>query len=304
MAGSSKKVIYAALFGNGAIAITKFIASAITGSSAMFSEGIHSVVDTGNQVLLLLGLRQAKKPADKNYPYGHGKEIYFWSFVVAILIFAVGSGLSIYKGIAHIKHPEVITSPYINYLVLGVAILIEAFVFYIALKEFNKSKGDRTYMQAIRQGKDPGLFVVLLEDLAAMLGLIVAMLGIAISQITGNYVFDGIASVGIGIILATIAALLAFETKGLLIGEAADPEVVGGIKKIVNKYSGVEQINEVLTMHMGPDYILVNLSVEFNDEIRTDKLEEVIAKIDREVKGKYKNIKRIFIEAESFSFKS
>ncbi|MEM7402081.1 MAG: cation diffusion facilitator family transporter [Pseudomonadota bacterium] len=304
MAGSSKKVIYAALFGNGAIAITKFFASAITGSSAMFSEGIHSVVDTGNQVLLLLGLRQAKKPADKNYPYGHGKEIYFWSFVVAILIFAVGSGLSIYKGIAHIKHPEVITSPYINYLVLGVAILIEAFVFYIALKEFNKSKGDRTYMQAIRQGKDPGLFVVLLEDLAAMLGLIVAMLGIAVSQITGNYVFDGIASVGIGIILATIAALLAFETKGLLIGEAADPEVVSGIKKIVNKYSGVEEINEVLTMHMGPDYILVNLSVQFNDEIRTDKLEEVIAKIDREVKEKYKNIKRIFIEAESFSFKS
>ena len=304
MAGSSKKVIYAALFGNGAIAITKFIAAAFTGSSAMFSEGIHSVVDTGNQVLLLFGLKQAKKPADKNYPYGHGKEIYFWSFVVAILIFAVGSGLSIYKGIAHIKHPEVITSPFINYFVLGVAILIEAFIFYIALKEFNKSKGERTYMQAIRQGKDPGLFVVLLEDLAAMLGLIVAMLGIAVSQITGNYVFDGIASVGIGIILATIAALLAFETKGLLIGEAADQEVVEGIKKIVNKYSGVQQINEVLTMHMGPDYILVNLSVEFNDEIRTDKLEEVIAKIDREAKEKYKNIKRIFIEAESFSFKS
>jgi len=300
MAGSSKKVIYAALFGNGAIAITKFIAAGITGSSAMFSEGIHSVVDTGNQVLLLFGLKQAKKPADKNFPYGHGKEMYFWSFVVAILIFAVGSGLSIFKGIAHIKHPEVITSPHINYLVLGAAIIIEAFVFYIALKEFNKSRGERTYMQAIRQGKDPGMFVVLLEDLAAMLGLIIAMLGIAVSQLTGNYVFDGIASVGIGIILATIAALLAFETKGLLIGEAADPEVVKGIGKIVSKYSGVEQVNEALTMHMGPDYILVNLSVEFNDEIRAEKMEEVVAKIDKEIKEKYKNIKRVFIEAESW----
>ena len=140
MAGSSKKVIYAALIGNGIIAVTKFIASAITGSSAMFSEGIHSVVDTGNQILLLVGLKQAKKPADDRYPFGHGKEIYFWSFVVAILIFAVGSGLSLYKGIAHVKHPEIITSPIINYIVLGFAIVIEAFVFYIALKEFNKSR--------------------------------------------------------------------------------------------------------------------------------------------------------------------
>ncbi len=302
MAGSSKKVIYAALFGNGAIAITKFIASAITGSSAMFSEGIHSVVDTGNQVLLLLGLKQAKKPADKHYPYGHGKEIYFWSFVVAILIFAVGSGLSIFKGIAHIKHPEVITSPYINYFVLGLAIIIEAFVFYIALKEFNKSKGERTYMQAIKQGKDPGMFVVLLEDAAAMLGLIIAMLGIAASQLTGNYVFDGIASVGIGIILAVIAALLAFETKGLLIGESADPIVVNGIRKIVNDYSGVEQVNEVLTMHMGPDYILVNLSVEFNDDIRAEKMEEVIAHIDKNIKQSFINVKRVFIEAESWKY--
>ncbi len=303
MAGSSKKVIFAALLGNGAIAITKFVASAFTGSSAMFSEGIHSVVDTGNQALLLFGLRQAKKPADKNYPFGHGKEIYFWCFVVAILIFAVGAGLSIYKGIAHIKHPEVITSPHINYIVLGVAILIEAFIFYIALKEFNKSRGKRSYMQAIKQGKDPGLFVVLLEDLAAMLGLIIAMLGIAVSQITGNYVYDGIASVGIGIVLALIAALLAYETKGLLIGEAAEPEIVDGVTKIVNKYSGVEQVNEVLTMHMGPDYILVNLSVEFNDDIRTEKMEEVIANMDQEIKQTFNNIKRVFIEAESWSFK-
>ena len=303
MAGSSKKVIFAALIGNAAIAVTKFVASAITGSSAMFSEGIHSVVDTGNQVLLLFGLRQAKKPADKRYPFGHGKEVYFWSFVVAILIFAVGSGLSIVKGIEHVKHPIEITSPFINYLVLGTAIVIEGVVFYVALKEFNKSKGQQGYLEAIRRGKDPGMFVVLLEDLAALLGLMVAVVGIAASQLTGNYIFDGIASIGIGIILAFIAALLAFETKGLLIGESANQAVVDGIGKVVNKYRGVERVNEVLTMHMGPDYILVNLSVEFNDEIRTEKMEDEISKIDKEIKHKFKNVKRIFIEAESWSFR-
>jgi len=302
MAGSSKKVIFTALIGNAAIAITKFVAAAITSSSAMFSEGIHSLVDTGNQALLLFGLRQARKPADKRYPFGHGKEVYFWSFVVAILIFAVGSGLSIVKGLEHIKHPSEITSPLINYFVLGAAILIEGFVFYIALKEFNKTRGNAGYLEAIRQGKDPGMFVVLLEDAAALLGLMVAMLGIAISQLTGNYIFDGIASVGIGIILAFVAALLAYETKGLLIGESASDEVVDGIREMVVGFTGVERVNEVLTMHMGPDYILVNLSVEFNDEIHTEQMESVIAHIDKSIKQSFVNVKRVFIEAESWKF--
>lgn len=302
MAGSSKKVIFAALVGNAAISITKFVAAAITNSSAMFSEGIHSLVDTGNQVLLLFGLRQARKPADKRFPFGHGKEIYFWSFVVAILIFAVGSGLSIFKGIEHIRHPTEITSPLINYLVLGVAIIIEAFVFYVALKEFNKSRGELGVLEAIQKGKDPAMFVVLLEDAAALMGLTVAMLGIAISQLTGNYVFDGIASVGIGLILALVAVLLAYETKGLLIGESASDEVVDGIGKMVTGFDGVERVNEVLTMHMGPDYILVNLSVEFNDEINTDQMESVISLIDKNIKQSFVNVKRVFIEAESWKF--
>ncbi len=303
MAGSSKKVIYAALIGNGIIAVMKFFAAAFTGSSAMFSEGIHSVVDTGNQVLLLFGLKQAKKPADKRYPYGHGKEIYFWSFVVAILIFAVGAGLSTYKGIQHVIHPHVITDPIWNYIVLSLALIVEGFVFYVAIKEFNKYKGEKKYLEAIRKGKDPGLFVVLLEDAAATLGLIVALVGIAVSQYTGNYVFDGIASILIGMILAGIAVLLAFETKGLLIGESAEEVVVEGIRRVVNKYRGVEKVNEILTMHMGPEYILVNLSVEFNDEIRTEKMEDVVTKIDKEIKQKFKNVKRIFIEAESWRFR-
>ncbi|QMU61577.1 MAG: cation diffusion facilitator family transporter [Gammaproteobacteria bacterium] len=302
MAGSSKKVIFAALIGNAIISIMKFAAAVFTGSSAMFSEGIHSLVDTGNQVLLLFGLRQAKKPADKRYPFGHGKEVYFWSFVVAILIFAVGSGLSIVKGLEHIKHPQVITDPIVNYAVLTFALIVEGWVFYIAIKEFNKVKGSKDYLQAIQQGKDPGLFVVLLEDAAATLGLIVAMIGIAISQLTGNYIYDGVASVGIGIILAFVAALLAYETKGLLIGESADDEVVDGIREMVDGFTGVERVNEVLTMHMGPEYILVNLSVEFNDDIHTEQMESVIAHIDKNIKQSFVNVKRVFIEAESWKF--
>ncbi len=299
MAGSSKKVIYAALIGNAIIAVAKFVMSAITGSAAMFSEGIHSVVDTGNQVLLLFGLKQAKKPPNEKYPFGHGKEVYFWSFVVALIIFAVGSGLSIFKGIQHVAHPTEITSPFLNYLVLGFAIIIEGFVFYIAIKEFNKAKGDKGYLEAVQKGKDPALFVVLLEDAAAMTGLIVAMLGIALSQITGNYVYDGIASIAIGIILAAVAILLAIETKGLLIGESADNDVVDGIRDVLNQTRGVQKVNEVLTMHMGPEYILVNLSVEFSDHIRTEKMEILISQLDREIKTKHKHVKRIFIEAES-----
>ena len=299
MAGSSKKVIYAALVGNGAIAVAKFVMSALTGSSAMFSEGIHSVVDTGNQILLLYGLKQAQKPPNEKFPFGHGKEVYFWSFVVALMIFAVGAGLSMYKGIEHILHPTVITAPFWNYVVLGVAMAIEGVVFFVAIKEFNKSKGNHNYLEAIQKGKDPGLFVVLLEDAAAMLGLLVAMVGIAMSQLTGNYVFDGIASVIIGLILASVAILLAVETKGLLIGESADKKIVAGINDVVKQTRGVQKVNEVLTMHMGPDYILVNLSVEFSDHIRTGQMELLISQVDREIKAKFKHVQRVFIEAES-----
>ena len=194
MAGASKKVIYAALAGNTLIATTKFAAAVYTGSSAMLSEGIHSVVDTGNQVLLLHGLNRAKQPAKaKEFPFGHGKEIYFWSFVVAILIFAVGAGISVYEGFKHILHPQAIQNPTMNYIVLGLAMLFEGGTWSVALREFNKTKGDLGYLEAVRRGKDPSMFVVLFEDSAAMLGLLVAFVGILLSQITGNPVFDGLA---------------------------------------------------------------------------------------------------------------
>jgi len=299
MASSSKKVIIAALIGNSLIAVTKFIASGITGSSAMLAEGIHSVVDTGNQMLLLFGLRQAKKPADANYPFGHGKEVYFWSFVVAILIFAVGAGISIYEGVHALITPHPVQNPLINYIVLILAMIFEAGAWYFAFREFNRTKGKLGYFNAVRQGKDPTLFVVLFEDSAAMLGLIVALIGILLSHLTGILYFDGAASVFIGVILGITAAWLAYETKGLLIGESAGSEVVNGIREICRATQGIARVNEVLTMHMGPEFVLVNLSVDFSDDMPVTLLEPKIAELDKRIKGAYAFVKRVFIEAES-----
>ena len=299
MAAGSKKVIYAALIGNALIAVTKFVAAFLTRSSAMFSEGIHSVVDTGNQVLLLFGLRQAKKPADERFPFGHGKEIYFWSFIVAILIFAVGAGISVYEGVKHLLHPRPIESPHINYIVLALAMVFEGGAWFFAWKEFRKVKGGYGYIQAVQRGKDPSMFVVLFEDTAAMLGLIVAFLGVLLGQITGNLYFDGGASVVIGLILGATAIWLAYETHGLLIGERANPEVAEKIREIVARQDSITHVNELATMHMGPEYILVNLSVDFSGDASADDVEGVVGQLDRELKKALPRVKRVFVEAEA-----
>lgn len=296
---SSTKVILAALAGNTLIAITKFAAAFFTGSSAMLSEGIHSLVDTGNQVLLLYGLHRAKRPADEQFPFGHGKEVYFWSFVVAILIFAVGSGVSIYEGIHTIRDPMPIQFINITYIVLGASFLFEGGAWYFALREFSRAKGKWGYIEAVQRGKDPSMFVVLFEDSAAMLGLLVAMTGIALTQITGELIFDGIASVIIGLILGGTAIWLAVETKGLLIGESANRKVVQGIREITQASPSIEHVNEVLTMHMGPDFILTTISVEFRDDIVADAIEIAIANLDQQIKAKYPNVKKVYVEAES-----
>lgn len=298
MAGSSKKVILAALIGNGLIAITKFIAAGLTRSSAMLSEGIHSLVDTGNQVLLLYGLKQSKRPADPEYPFGHGRELYFWSFIVAILIFAVGAGISTYEGIRHILHPEPVKNPMVNYIVLGLAMVFEGAAWWFAWKAFNEHRGRKGYLKAVHEGKDPTMFVVLFEDSAAMLGLIVAFVGIFLSDFTGILWFDGAASVVIGLILGGTAAWLAYETKSLLIGESADPALVATLRTIADAHPQVESVNKVLTMHMGPDDILVNVSADFTDRSTADQVEQAIAAIDREFKATNPAIKRVFIEAE------
>ena len=303
MASGSKLVIIAALIGNALISITKFIAASITGSSAMMSEGIHSLVDTGNQVLLLYGMKRAAKPPDADFPFGYGKEIYFWSFIVAILIFALGGGISIYEGIQHIRHPEPISNPLVNYIVLGLALVFEGAAWYFAFREFSRVKGRWGYLEAIQRAKDPSIFVVLFEDSAAMLGLIVAFVGVWLSQTTGILIFDGLASVIIGLILVGTSIWLAYETKGLLIGESANQSVIRGIRSALETKSNILHINEILTMHMGPDFILANISVDFADTISAQQVEVDIAAIDRGIKQAFPQIKRVFIEAEKHSNK-
>ncbi|HKK04530.1 MAG TPA: cation diffusion facilitator family transporter [Gammaproteobacteria bacterium] len=299
MAGSSRKVIYAALSANALIAVTKFIAAFVTGSSAMFSEGIHSVVDTGNQFLLLYGLNRSVRPADERFPFGYGKEVYFWSFVVAILIFAVGAGISLYEGVLHILHPAPIENIVVNYIVLGLAILFEGAGWFMAMREFSRAKGQWGYIEAVRRAKDPSTFVVLFEDSAAILGLIVAFAAILLGELTGIPYFDGAASIVIGLILGGTATWLAFETKGLLIGESANQRVIDGIRAVAATFPEVERVNEVLTMHMGPNYILANISVEFQDSTTVPAMEEAVARIDKAIKQAFPRVKRVFIEAES-----
>ncbi|MCP4590656.1 MAG: cation transporter [bacterium] len=301
MAKGSRKVIYAALAGNAGIAVTKFIASTVTGSSAMLSEAIHSVVDTGNQLLLLWGMKRASRPADERFPLGHGKEVYFWSFVVAILIFAVGAGVSLYEGVKHVLHPNPVENVGVSYVVLAIAVVFEGAAWWFALRGFRAAKGARGYFEAVRAGKDPTLFVVLLEDSAALLGLLVAFCGIGLGQLTGNPYFDGGASIIIGLILAAVACLLAWETKGLLIGEAADPAAQHRIREIISAHAGVKQVNELITMHMGPQSILVNISLDFTDELSSAALEEAVAELNGRIKQAVPDVHRVFIEAESWT---
>lgn len=298
-AEGSRKVVLAALAGNALISITKFAASAYTGSSAMLSEAIHSIVDTGNQGLILYGMARARKPADNTHPFGYGMELYFWSFVVAILIFGVGAGVSVYEGIDKIQHPQAITDAYINYLVLGAAFLFEGGAWWVAMQEFRRSKGDKGYFAAVRQSKDAAVFTVLFEDTAATLGLIVAFVGIALGQAFDMPIMDGLASVMIGLILATVAAFLAFECKSLLVGESANSPVVRELRGIVENTDGVIHVNELLTMHLGPRDILVNISLDFADQLSANNVEKTISQIERNIKSAFPQVKRLFVEAQS-----
>lgn len=300
MASGSKKVIYAALLGNSLIAVSKFTAAFFTGSSAMLSEGVHSLVDTGNQILMLHGLKRAAKRADKDHPFGYGMELYFWAFVVAILIFALGAGISLYEGIKHIRHPEIITDPTWNYVVLGLAILFEGWAWYVAYSEFQRGRGKRSFWQEVRHSKDPTIFTILFEDTAAMLGLFAALIGIFFAQYLGIPELDGAASVVIAIILASVAVLLAIECKGLLIGESAGRAVTEGITTIMCDDSRILRVNELLTMHLGPQDILVNVSLDFADDLTSTEVEAAISALEIRVKETYPDVRRVFIEAQSF----
>ena len=301
MAGNSKKVIFAALIGNALIAVTKFSAATYTGSSAMMSEGIHSVVDTGNQFLLLLGLKRAAKPADTRHPYGYGMELYFWSFVVAILIFAVGAGISIYEGIHKIQHPEPITAPWVNYVVLIVSLILEGIATSVAFKEFYRTKGNTPFWQAVRQSKNPAIFTVLFEDMAAMAGLTVALVGLVLAQVLDMPELDGVASIGIGLVLASAAIFLARETKGLLIGESVAEENLQQIQAILDSTPGITKTNAMLTLHLGPEQALLNLSLDLEDDLTATQVETLVAELDAKIRATVPVIYRVFIEARSLA---
>lgn len=299
MASGSTSVVYAALAGNAAIAATKFAAAAFTGSSAMLSEAIHSVVDTGNEGLLLLGMSRSKQPPDPEHPFGHGMEVYFWAFIVAILIFGVGAGVSFYEGVLHISHPEPVSSFVVNYVVLGLAFVFEGTAWCFALREFNRRRGEQGVVKAIRRSKDPTVFTVLFEDTAAILGLLVALVGLLATQFLGAMWADGAASIGIGVILAVAAAGLAYETKSLLTGEAASPGTLAEIRRIALAATGVRAINELRTVHFGPDRILANISLDFDDRLDLADVERTVARLDGAIKERFSEIAYVFIEAQA-----
>ncbi len=299
-AGHGNRTLWIAFAANLGIAVAKFIAAAMTGSSAMLTEGVHSVVDSSNQLLLLWGRRAARRPADQFHPFGYGRELYFWSFVVAVLVFALGAGVSIYEGILHIAHPEPAVSPIIAYGVLGIAFLLEGGSTLEAFKEFRAAKGQLGWFEAVKRSKDPPGFIVLLENGAAMAGILVAAIGLAISQATGNPRFDGMASIVIGVILGFTAFLLAYESKALLIGEAADPDLVAALRELVVQRDGVTSVGEILTVHSSPDQITAMLSVDFDDHISARQVERLVCEIEHEVAKLYPLVRRLYIRPRSW----
>jgi cation diffusion facilitator family transporter len=298
-ASGSHKVVYVALGGNLMIAIAKFVAAGISGSSAMLSEGVHSLVDTVNELLLLYGLHRADLPPDSSHPFCHGRELYFWSFIVALLVLAMGAGVSFYEGVMHIRQPEPVTRPLINYLVLAVSFVFEGTSWCVALREFRARKGRLGYFEAFRLSKDPTAFTVLLEDTAALLGLLVALAGLIGAQLFDLPVLDGVASIGIAGVLAMSAMLLARETKGLLIGEPAHPAVSNAILAIAASDEGVRCANGVLTVQMGPNQVVATLSAEFEDALTTPQIEACINRIEKQAKIAHPEIVSLFIKPQT-----
>jgi cation diffusion facilitator family transporter len=299
MSDSNKIVVYAALAGNLAIALVKFVAAYITNSSAMLSEAIHSVVDTLNEILLLYGMKKSQQPANYKHPFGYGRELYFWAFIVALMVFALGAIVSIYQGIQHVLHPEEMLNPSINYIVLGIAIVCEGTSWFVALKAFRKVKGKQGYFEAFRRSKDPTTFTVLFEDTAALFGLLIALIGIYLAHALNIPELDGVASILIGIVLAVSAILLARETKGLLLGETADPQLRNDILLIAQQDEAVQSANGVLTEQMGAHQVLASLSLEFEDNLSSDDIEACVNRIEAKIKQIHPEIVALFIKPQT-----
>jgi cation diffusion facilitator family transporter len=295
---ASRTAVIAALVGNLLIAVTKGIAAALSGSSAMLSEAVHSMVDSGNEVLLLYGQHRAAKPPDKTHPLGYGREIYFWSFVVALLIFALGAGVSTYEGILHIRHPEPISNPEINFVVFALAFVFESISWWFAWKAFQRVRGDRSILAAVHASKDPTSFMVLFEDSAALIGIVIAATTTALSTAYDLPWIDGAGSVLIGIVLAAVAILLARESKELLIGERASPELTESIRQLTQKEPGVVGVEGILTTQLSPDQVIATLGVQFDDGLRIPQVERLIARIERELSKEHPELFKVFVRPQ------
>ncbi|MGF1554018.1 MAG: cation diffusion facilitator family transporter [Paracoccaceae bacterium] len=295
MSEGSKTVIYAALAGNLAIAVTKFVAAAITGSSSMLSEGVHSVIDTGNQGLLLYGLSRAKKPADDQHPLGYGRELYFYSFVVAVLIFGLGAGISFYEGYVHITDPEPVESAWIIFTVLGLSAAFEGYAWRKAIKEFSERKGDQGWVEAVVKSKDPSVFVPLLEDTAALAGIFFAALFVALAILFGIPALDGVGSIMVGVVLSIVAVGLAYESKKLIVGEAADPDVRRGIERLAREAEGIVRVNELVTLQQAPDQVIALMSLDYDDGLDGGTIERRTTELRRAIRSEFPIVKRIFV---------
>lgn len=295
----NKLVIYVATASNLGIAVLKFITAAMTGSSAMLSEGIHSVIDTANQLLLLLGVNRGQQPADARHPYGYGKELYFWSLIVAMVLFGIGGGMALYEGITHLIDPRPVEDPFWAYVVLGVSALLEGSSLVFALRQSLAKKGKFTLWQSIRRSYDPSGFTVIFEDSAALIGLAAAFLGVYFGQKLDNPYFDGAASIVIGITLCIVALLLIRESKGLLVGEAAKPEVVASIAELTCNSPAIIEIGRVLTMVLGPDDILLNLEAKFSPRLSIEALTDAVSQLEQAIRQRHPQVKRIFIDTTS-----
>jgi cation diffusion facilitator family transporter len=303
MAGSSKIAIYGAIAANSAIAVSKFVAAFFTGSSAMLSEGIHSLVDTGNGVLLLFGIRLSKSPPDEKHPFGYGNEIFFWSFVVAILIFALGGGIALYEGIQHILHPRELSNVQWNYVVLVMAMVFEASALKVALKQFNASRRNKPFMRALRDSKDSSTVAVVVEDTAALLGLLIAFFAVLLGHLTGWPYFDGLGSVLIGVLLLSVSLFFAAECKALLVGEGLLPEDIERIQIIMEAEPRVDACRRPLSLYFGPNEVLVNLDVHFVDGLDSDEIEETVDRLESAIKKALPVVNRIYIEADTIRTK-
>jgi cation diffusion facilitator family transporter len=295
----SKIAIIAAILGNVAIAVTKFVAAAFTGSSAMLSEGIHSLVNTGNGSLMLLGIHKSQKAPDVEHPFGHGKELYFWSLIVSIAIFALGCGMSVYEGITHLSEPGRMANERWNYAVLGFAVVFESISWLFGWKAFRSVKGRRGIIEAIHKSKDPSSFMVFFEDSAALLGLVIAFAGIFLGQQLNNPYTDGIASILIGLLLGLVSFFLAYESKGLLIGEGVDRETLNELRALIKADPGVQHLGSILTMHFGPHEVLLTIELKFRDDLAAVGVRTAVSRLQKQIRHEHPDITRIFFASEA-----